>query len=337
MSIEKRKEEHIAVAMDEGKSQYKGSALFEYVLLPYRALPELDMEEVSLKAIFLGKEFSYPIMVAGMTGGFQGAKKINEALALFAEEKGIPFGLGSQRAMIEKPELKGTYDVKRVAPHVFLVGNIGGAQLLEYSIEQIEEMAQAVELDALAIHINPLQEVIQPEGDRKWKGVLEKIAEVRERLSIPVYVKEVGAGIDPETVDMLKEAGIEWVDIQGKGGTSWSKIEYARGKAVKGFEEWGIPTALAILLSRDKVKIVGSGGIRSGVDVAKAIALGASFTAAALPFLKALKANKLEEMFEEWMEQLRIAMFLTGSKSVEELQGKAIPYGLLRELWTAYR
>jgi len=210
---------------------------------------------------------------------------------------------------------------------------------LEYSLKDLEDAANALELDALAVHVNALQEVIQPEGDRKWRGVLDRIEELARDFPLPVFVKEVGAGIGPELAAELEKRGIEWIDIEGKGGTSWSKIEYERGSAVGGFEEWGIPTALAILLVKEQVKakVVGSGGIRSGIDIAKAFALGADFTAAAFPFLKALTSGRLRRAFDEWMEQVRIVLFLTNSKNLEEIRGKAKIFGLLRELYNAYK
>ncbi|RME79379.1 MAG: type 2 isopentenyl-diphosphate Delta-isomerase [Methanobacteriota archaeon] len=315
---ERRKEEHIMRSL-EGGSQYREGSGFERVKFLHNSLPEVDFDKIDTGVEAFGKKFGAPLMISGMTGGYAKAEGINKELACVAEEFSLAFGLGSQRAMLEKEELTKTYDVKKEAPSVFLIGNIGAYQLKEYSEERIAWMISKVELDALAIHLNPLQELIQPEGDRNWEGVKEAIGKHVESLDIPVIIKETGAGISPYVIDELKELGISWFDISGKGGTSWSKIEYMRGGSIEGFEEWGIATVDCLLMNRGKANIIASGGIRSGIDGAKAIALGAKFFGAAQPFLKAQQQGKLSETVGKWIEQLKGAMFLTGSKNIEEL------------------
>lgn len=316
MSTKKRKEEHIETALD-AEMQYREKTLLDDVMLLHSSLPELDINDVEIRYKFLGKALSAPMIITAVTGGFEGAGRINKKLAEACEIHRIAFGLGSQRAMLENKNMKKTYYVKDVAPSIPVVGNIGVCQLKNYSMKQIEDMVNEIEADALAVHLNPLQESIQPEGDKNWKGMLSKIEELAMSASFPVIVKETGAGISFSTTWQLKEAGIEWVDVSGKGGTSWSKIEYARGGKPEGFEEWGIPTALSILMCRGVVKIIASGGIRSGVDGAKAVAIGADMFGGAYPFLKALYEKKLDEEIEKWKMQFRNVLFLTGSENIQ--------------------
>ncbi len=318
MSTEKRKQEHIERALEK-ESQYSKRNLFERIHFIHNALPEINFDDIDLSVNAFGKKFDMPLMIIGMTGGYSKAKEINIELAKNAELFNIPFGVGSQRAMIENPNLKETYDVKKEAD-VFLVGNIGAYQLKVYSREKIEELVKSIEANALAIHLNPLQEIVQPEGDRDWSNILMKIHEVVDYLDVPVIIKETGAGISREVVFKLSRIGVKWIDVSGSGGTSWSKIEYMRGGKIKGFEEWGIPTALSILMCRDMANIIASGGIRSGIDGAKAIALGASLFGAAKPFLDAHYSGKTKEKIEEWRDQLKTVLFLTGNKNIEEFK-----------------
>ena len=325
---EKRKEEHINTALKD--VEHDKSTLFEYVEFIHNALPELSYEEVNTEVSAFGKRFSFPLLITGMTGGYRNAKKINLALAKTCSSFNIPMGVGSQRAMIENPSLKDTYDVKKEYD-VFLIGNIGGYQLKEYPTEKIEEAVKAIDADALAIHLNPLQELIQPEGDRDWSNVLPRIAELRDALDVPLIIKEVGSGVSREVAFELSKIGVEWIDVAGLGGTSWSKIEYMRGGELEGFEEWGIPTALSVLMTADLVNVIASGGIRSGIDGAKAIALGAKLFGAAKPFLKAAIEGTLSSTIALWREQFKATLFLTGSSSISEFRKKK-PFYIFGEL-----
>jgi isopentenyl-diphosphate delta-isomerase len=331
--IEKRKEEHILASL-KNESQYKKTTGLEDVELLYNALPEINYDAISTKAKFLGKPFNHPLCISAMTGGFSGARTINLAFAEMSEKHKIPMGLGSQRAMVENTSLKDTYYVKKDYPGAFVIGNIGGIQLKRYDIKRIEAAASSIEADAMAVHLNPLQEVIQPEGDSDWEGVYGRIAELKDELKIPVIVKEVGGGISKGVAFRLGKIGIEWIDVAGSGGTSWSRVEYLRDGKVPGFEEWGIPTALSIIMASPFAKVIATGGIRSGIDGAKSFALGADMFGAAMPFLKAYKENALEKTIDEWLLQFRHCMFLTGSKDIESL--KAAPYllhGRLKEYY----
>ncbi len=303
------------------EGQYSTGSGFDNIRLVHNALPELNLDEVDLSMKFLGRKIRYPLMITAITGGYSEAGKINRKLAEAAEKHGIAVGLGSQRAMIEDPKLTETFKIRKYAPSVPIVANIGAVQLKEYSSKTIEKMVSSVDADGLAVHLNALQEIIQPEGDKDYKGVLKAIGKTCERLNVPVIVKETGAGIDREAAEKLRKAGVKWIDVSGSGGTSWSRIEYLRSKgAVPGFEDWGIPTVESIMMCRGVLPLIASGGVRSGIDVAKAITLGADMAGAAQPFLKALMKNRLDEELGIWEKQLRIAAFLTGSRNLAGLK-----------------
>ncbi|MCX8195143.1 MAG: type 2 isopentenyl-diphosphate Delta-isomerase [Candidatus Micrarchaeota archaeon] len=316
MDIRNRKAEHVEAAkrMDV---EYEISAGFEDVRFIHSSLPEMDLEEIDLRCSFLGKNLSAPLIVSGMTGGYPGAQKINLSLAEAAEKEGLAFGLGSQRAMLEKPELAQTYKVRKVAPSIPIIGNIGACQLKNYGVEKIRAMLEEVEADALAIHLNPLQEMVQQEGDKKFSGILEQIGLFVDELGLPIIAKETGAGISKEIALALKKAGVCTIDISGAGGTSWSKVEYLRGKARPTFEDWGNPTVECIAACSGIIEVIGSGGVRDGLDAAKCIALGASYAAAALPFIRA--KDPLAEM-RLWKEELKTAMLLSGCKNIDRLK-----------------
>ncbi len=324
-----RKKDHVDIVLKKGVQYQKGPG-FSEVMLVHQALPEADFGKVSLKAKFLGKTLEAPLVIEAMTGGYPEGGKINRKLAEIAEKTGVAMGLGSQRAMVEDPSLKDTYYIRDVAPSVPLIANIGAFQLKKYGIAKIGDMVSKVDADALAVHLNPLQEIIQPEGDRDFSGVVEAIGLACEQLSVPVIAKETGAGIGSKAASLLKEAGVKYIDVAGAGGTSWSAIEYERGGGVPGFADWGIPTVACILADRGILPVIASGGVRSGIDAAKAIALGAELAGAAQPFLLAYSKGKLETEVDTWKEQLKVAMFLTGSKDVQSLRSaKAfVPTGL---------
>lgn len=315
---EKRKQEHVEHVL-ESNIQYSRSAGFERIEFVHNALPEVNFDKINLGVSFLKKKLKLPLIIEAMTGGFKGAKKINESLAKAAEHYGIAFGLGSQRAMLENKK-DDSYYVRKVAPTIPIIGNIGAVQLKKYGLKEIKWLVSEIEADALAIHLNPLQEVIQPEGNKDFSGLLSRIEEVCKGLDVPVIVKETGAGIDRRVALKLREVGVKYLDVAGAGGSSWSKVEYLRGESVPGFEEWGISTVDSILECKGVLPLIGSGGIRNGIDCAKAIALGAEVVGAAYPFLRALKKGKLNSLIEEWTMQLRACAFLTGSKNIEELR-----------------
>jgi len=318
---ESRKKDHVELVLSRGAQAARGPGLDRWDFI-HDALPEISLDKVDLSAKFLGRRINYPMMITAITGGYDDAGTINRRLAQAAESYGIAFGVGSQRAMIENPPLARTYRVRDVAPHIPVVANIGAYQLKKYSARQIDSLVSSIEADALAVHLNPLQEVIQPEGDTDYSGVLDAIRKTCERLSVPVIAKETGAGMSQEAALKLKDAGVKWLDVAGAGGTSWSTVEYLRAgaEAVPGFDDWGIPTAESIILCRGVLPMIASGGLRSGIDCAKALALGADMCGAAYPFLKALHTKSLDQTIDIWQKQMRVCAFLTGSRNVAELK-----------------
>jgi isopentenyl-diphosphate delta-isomerase len=316
---ESRKKDHVELVIEKG-AQYGKPSGFERVDLMHNSLPEISLEDVDLSREFMGRKVKFPMLITGMTGGYEDALAINRALAEIAQKYGLAFGLGSQRAMVESPELARTYAVRDVAPDIPILGNIGAYQLKKYKFSQIESMVSSVEADALAVHLNPLQEVIQKEGDTDYSGVLDSISKTCDKLDVPVIVKETGAGMSQDVALKLKEAGAAWLDIAGAGGTSWSRVEYLRNGAVPGFEDWGIPTLESLIVCRGVLPLVASGGLRSGVDAAKAIALGAEMAGAAYPFIMALREGRIDDFVTTFTSQMKIAAYLSGSKNISELK-----------------
>jgi isopentenyl-diphosphate Delta-isomerase len=324
---ESRKIDHIKLCVEKDVSFKEKTTLLENVELDYKTLPEISLEEVNLETEFLGKSFSSPIMVSAITGGAQVSKKINLDIAKACQKFGIGLGLGSMRALIEHPALLDTYYVRDVAPEIFLAGNIGVAQLKEYSPDLVNKALESIGADALAIHLNAAQEAVQPEGTVDFSGALEKIAEYADKVNVPVYVKEVGHGISFGVATSLKNTMIKAIDVQGAGGTSWTMVDSLRHKTGfgKAFREWGIPTAVSIIETKNALqnskKIIASGGIRNGIEAVKALVLGADMVGMALPVLKAQQksASALDNYFFELINEMRITSFLLGCKNIKEL------------------
>lgn len=333
--IRQRKKEGIDIPLNRQVQGKENSTLFEDVMLLHTALPELDYDKIDLTTKFLDSEFSAPIIIDSMTGGTDEATLINKRLGQIAETYGLGMGVGSQRAGLKSDKLVESYAVARTfAPNAFLIANIGGAQLAEgLTREQVLQIIKMIDANALAIHLNPLQELIQPEGEPKFNGVLKKIKDLIEVVDIPVIVKEVGSGISENVALKLERAGASSINVAGSGGTSWAGIEkiradnvsnYIKGELGNLFWDWGIPTALSVVMvSRSvKIPIIASGGIRNGMEIAKSIALGASMGAMAFPFLK--KASESYETLDEFTQliiaQLKSTMFLIGSKDIQSLK-----------------
>jgi isopentenyl-diphosphate delta-isomerase len=325
--VKGRKKDHLRICIEEEVES--GNTGLGDIRLVHEALPELDFDNINPEIRFLEKTLNYPVIIEAITGGIPKAVKINRDLASVAERFGIGFGVGSQRMAIEDPKLAETYRVRDVAPNIFLIANLGAVQLnYGYGLVECEKAVDMIQADALALHINPLHEIIQPEGDRDFSSLIEKINYISGRLKKPLIAKCVGSGISHETARKLKVSAF---DVGGSGGTSWSLIESYRadGKAKKigeSFAGWGIPTADSIReLSKLGVPLIGSGGIRSGLDAAKAISLGADCVGIALPILRAWSRDgtkAVEEFLDQFLTELKIAMFLTGSETVRELKGK---------------
>jgi isopentenyl-diphosphate delta-isomerase len=349
MTIEERKRDHLDICLHEDVNARKGTTLLECVHLVHDALPEMNIDSVNTETIFLGHRLRLPILIDSMTGGTQMSLEVNRSLASAAEEAGIGIGVGSQRAGLRRPEVAETYSVvRKEAPNAFVFGNIGAAQLVKgLTLSDAKRAVEMIQADALAVHLNPLQEAVQVGGDPQYKGALDKIRELSESVGVPVIVKEVGAGITGSVARKLEAAGVSAVNVSGSGGTSWSGVESIRALRARNekvaalgeaFWDWGVPTAAAILDVRRSVRLplIASGGIRTGIDMAKAFALGADLCAMARPFLmEAAKGGKegVLALLERVSSELRLSMFLTGSQDIQTLKkARKVITGDL-ELW----
>jgi len=332
---ESRKVDHIEINLNKAVQYRRTTTGFENVHLIHRALPELSLEEVETSTRLFGHHLSAPILIAGMTGGTRRAIKINANLAEAAERLGLGMGVGSQRAALENPDYVESYRIARErAPNTFLIANIGCPQLIEgNAVEGAKSAVEMIKADALAIHLNPLQEAIQLEGQTNFSRASERIREVCRSLDVPVIAKETGAGIAAEEAILLEKVGVKGLDVGGAGGTSWAAVEYHRAigegdeeAASKGltFWDWGIPTAVSLVEAKSSTRlpIIATGGIRTGIDVAKALALGAEAVGLASPLLKdaVQGAKRVMESLNKLISELKIAMFLTGCKTIEDLK-----------------
>ncbi len=326
----KRKEDHIRICLGNKAQAKTATSGFEDIQLIHRALPEVNKEKIKLSTTFLGKKFNAPIIVGAMTGGTEQATQINSSIAQAVEKLGLGMGVGSQRAAIENQKLEHTYAIARkMAPNAFLIANIGGVQLVHgYGLKEVKKVVEMINADAVAIHLNALQEAVQPEGQTNFKGVLAKIAEIAGALDTPVIVKETGAGISAEDAKALENAGVKSIDVGGVGGTSFAAVEYYRSTATanlsgEAFWDWGIPTVVSLIETVQTVKlpVIASGGLRCGTDIAKALALNASLASISQPILQtAVKsAKETEEKLSSLIEELRNAMFLVGAEKIEDL------------------
>ncbi len=326
-----RKADHIRINLDEDVRSGLTSGMERYRFI-HQALPELNLEDVELNLRLFGRELRAPILISSMTGGTEQAGRINRTLAEAAQETGIAMGLGSQRAAIENPGLSGTFQVRQFAPDVLLFANLGAVQLnYGYGIEQCQRAVDMIEADALILHLNPLQEAVQPEGDTRFAGLLNRIDAVCQALPVPVIIKEVGWGFSEQAARQLSEAGVAAIDVAGAGGTSWTQVEMHRAETqdqallAAAFIDWGIPTAQAIINVRKvapNLKVFASGGLRDGIDIAKCVALGASLGGMASPFLKAANQSleKTIDTISLIRRQIEITMFASGTANLEQLR-----------------
>lgn len=333
--IENRKLDHIQICLEKNVQARHATTGFEEVFFVHRALPEIEKDKINLSTVAFDHKFSTPLIVGAMTGGTPEAMKINSIIAEAVEEIGLGMGVGSQRVAIEDPKLEKTFSiVRKKAPTAFLVANLGGPQLVKgYGVKEAKKAVNMIEADALAIHLNPLQEVVQPEGETNYTGALEKIGEIAKALDIPVIIKETGCGIAAEEAKMLENAGVAGIDVAGVGGTSWAAVEYHRAKETQDksrqrlgevFWDWGIPTVASVVEVTQSVDltVVASGGVRTGIDVAKSIALGADLSSLTSPILRhATKDSKeVKKALQLIIEELRNTMFLVGADSIQKLK-----------------
>jgi isopentenyl-diphosphate delta-isomerase len=329
--ISKRKAAHIAVAAS-GQADFRETAtLLADVRLVHQALPERHADAVDLSVRLAGQHLEAPVVVAGMTGGTAEARTINRDLARAAESLGLAFGLGSQRAMAEHPELLDTFAVRDAAPDVVLLGNIGVVQARELGVARVKELVARVGANALCVHLNPGQELVQDGGDRDFRGGLDTIARLASELGVPVIVKETGCGLSLETAQRVAAAGVKTVDVSGAGGTSWVAVEARRAPAGSrqqrlGEElwDWGLPTAVATAACASVgLEVIATGGLRSGLDVARALALGATAGGLAAPTLRAWQAGGYEgarSFLADVIESVRAVTLLAGAGAARELR-----------------
>ena len=328
---QKRKKEHLELCLDTESVSSPSSTGLEVYRFVHNALPELDIDEIDIGTTFLGKRLKAPILISSMTGGFDLARKVNRNLAVAAQRLGLAMGVGSQRVAIEEPSAASSFQVRDLAPDILLLGNLGAVQLnYGYGLEQCRRALAMIGADGLILHLNVLQEAAQPEGNRNFKGLTGKIAAMCRELGVPVVAKEVGNGISVDVATRLQRAGVKAIDIAGKGGTSWSAVETQRaarlGQRVDtAFADWGIPTEEAIISVRKAlpdIQLIASGGIRSGVDMAKSIALGADLAGLGQPLLAAAleSADKVVELLAGVIHELKVSMLCVGSKDLRELR-----------------
>ncbi len=330
----KRKKEHIELCLTDKVSFKEKTNGFGFYDFNHFAITEVVPEEIKFQTKFLGKKINYPFLISCMTGGTVEAESINAKLAETAEQLKIPVGVGSQRQALENDKLLNTYKIiRKNAPTVPVLANIGAAQVVQQKNE-LRKLIDMVEADALVIHINPLQELLQPEGEPNFKGLLKSIEKVVRKIGAPVIVKEVGSGISFEVAKKLLDVGVKGIDVSGAGGTSWAGVELLRKKenSENVFWDWGLPTSYCIkevskLKKKYNFTLIGSGGINSGMDAAKAFALGSDIVASARTILQELDKNNVKrvlDLIQNWFSTIRNVMFLTGSSTLKELRKNKI-------------
>jgi len=329
----RRKLDHVRLALrDPGADRTMHH--FDRLVLRHRALPEIDLESVDTSVELLGRRLSFPLVIGSMTGGSsRSLRRVNRNLAEAAQRCRVGMGVGSQRVMFTHPTARDSFRLRDVAPDTLLLANLGAVQLnCGFGVEECRQAVEVLGADGLYLHLNPLQEAVQPEGEARFAGLADKIGDIAARLPVPVIVKEVGCGLDVADVEILLGRGVRLFEVAGSGGTSWSRIEHLRQPRIDGhdlglvFQDWGIPTPLALERLRhlkNRIVLIASGGIRTGIDMVKAMVLGASACAIALPFLRAAFRSRtdVEMLIEILRKEFRLAMFLLGVQRVEDLIG----------------
>jgi isopentenyl-diphosphate Delta-isomerase len=344
--IRKRKADHLAlVASGEVDFRHKGTLLDDVTLI-HQALPEMHFDEVDLSTPLLGKTLRAPVLVAGMTGGTPEAAAVNQDLARAAQALGLGFGLGSQRAMLLHPELAWTYQVRDVAPDILLLANLGMVQARQMSTAAVRELTRAVGADALCIHLNPAMELIQSGGDRDFRGGIETLRRLSNELGIPIIAKETGCGISRSAGLAARNAGAAAIDVSGAGGTSWVGVETKRADPRDGsmelgeeFWDWGIPTGASVVMCADLgIPIIATGGLRSGSDVSRALALGATAGGLAAPALRAQRDGGYDgalRFLQGVVTAVRTAVFLSGCRTCAQLRTAPKVIGPRLHAWIA--
>jgi isopentenyl-diphosphate delta-isomerase len=323
MSISKRKEDHIKICRERPVQFREKTTGFESIELLHKAAPEINFDDIDLSTKLFGKELKAPVIVAAITGGTAEGHKINQALAKVCQKLGLGMGVGSQRVSIENPKLAPTFQVRKEAPDILLLGNLGLGQFCKgYGPDEAKKAVEMIGADGLCIHLNTAQEAVQPEGDTQFKGGLAKLKQVCKSVKFPIIAKECGCGISNKIAGSLVKAGVSGIDVGGAGGTSWVGVEFYRYKQrlAQTFWDWGIPTAASVVYSSGRgVSVIATGGIRTGLDAAKALVLGADAVGVALPALLTYP-DSIEAYFEELIKEIKTALFLTGSRNIKELR-----------------
>lgn len=332
MDHKARKADHIRINLEENVQFPRLSTGLERFRFVHEALPELDMTQIDLSVDLFGHAVRAPLLISSMTGGTEAAERINLNLAIGAQARGIAMGVGSQRTGLEVDGTAGSFRVRSVAPDILLFANLGAGQLNKgYTVDHCRRAVDMIEADALILHLNPLQEAVQADGDWNWAGLLGKIGQVCAAVGVPVVAKEVGWGINGRLARRLADVGVAAIDVAGSGGTSWTEVEYHRApterlrRITRTFADWGIPTADSLIQVRQaapELPAIASGGIRDGIDVAKCVALGATLVGLASPFLRAATVSDeaVVDAIDLLADELRIAMFCTGAGDVTALR-----------------
>jgi isopentenyl-diphosphate Delta-isomerase len=327
-----RKADHIRICLEEDVQSHQITNGLERYRFTHSCLPELNQDDIDISTAFLGKHLGTPLLISSMTGGTEQAAIINQRLAKVAQHYKIAMGVGSQRVAVEKPQVADTFAVRKYAPDVLLFANLGAVQLnYKYGLDECLRVVDILEADALILHINPLQECIQTKGDTNFRGLLDKISDLCSKLPVPVIAKEVGNGISAAIAQKLLASGVAAIDVAGAGGTSWAKVESERAenplqrRLGKTFADWGLPTAECITTIRaiaPNVPLIASGGLRHGLDVATAIALGADIGGLAMPFLQAAATSEtaVAELAEVLIAEITTVLFCTGNASLYQLK-----------------
>jgi isopentenyl-diphosphate delta-isomerase len=322
--ITSRKLQHIKIVL-ENEVEPIASSLDNY-RIPYKALPEIDLKKVDTSYEFFGSKLAFPFIVASMTGGAEMAETINRNLAIACEQEKVALALGSMRVILKDPGSLKSFDVRSFCPSIPLFANMGLVQLnYGYGADEINRLLDAVDADGIFLHINHMQEAIQPEGDTNFASLISKLEAIIPKINKPVFIKEVGSGIDYQTAKSLFEIGVKWIDVSGQGGTSWTSVEAYRRDDDLGyiFQEVGIPLDQALIEAKKipGLKIIASGGIRNGLDMAKALIMGADLLSAAKPLLQPAldSSEKVALQFQRWKKELKLAMFASGASHLKDL------------------
>ncbi len=340
--IRQRKVDHLDLCAREDVEYRLKTTLLDEVHLLHQSLPELSLDELDLSSSLAGKPLRVPLCVTGMTGGAAEARDVNRRLAALAQQHGMAFGVGSQRPMLLNPALLDTFSVRDLAPDIVLLANLGAVQAAATPTRQIQALVDDIGADALCVHLNPAQELIQAGGDRDFRGCLAAIERLVHELSVPVIAKETGCGMSPQTAAKLHRVGVRWVDVSGAGGTTWVGVEALRaspGRRPIGEDlwEWGIPTAASVLYAqRAGLEVIASGGLRDGLDLAKALALGAKVGGMALPFLRALRHEGDEgaqRFAQRVIETLKAVMLLSDARDLAALRAAPKLLGPQLRMW----